>query len=195
MARDFRWSFAIPTATWRTGTPPPAGDPAISPAARLALTIPSRHLPSANSLQLVVQFPASVTTPASTDMQLTPISTGVPVNPTGVTYNATTKQATFSLPASLPDDNYQATLLVNGTDFPFSFFLLDGDTNQDRVVNVTDFNTMAANFNKTGMTYSQGDFNGDGRVNAADFAILAANYGTTIPAPSSSRPSRSRRFP
>ena len=46
--------------------------------------------------------------------------------------------------------------------------LLDGDTNFDGTVNTLDFNTLAADFNKSGQKWSTGDFNFDGTVNAQD---------------------------
>ena len=57
-----------------------------------------------------------------------------------------------------------------------------GDANFDGVVNLLDFNTLAANFNVTGgATWQQGDFNGDGNVNLLDFNVLAAHFNQTAP--------------
>ena len=53
----------------------------------------------------------------------------------------------------------------------------DGDANIDKTVNLSDFNTLAANFGQTGRVWTQGDFNGDDLVNLQDFNILAANFG------------------
>jgi hypothetical protein len=62
--------------------------------------------------------------------------------------------------------------------------LRDGDANFDGTVDVTDFNMLAADFNKSGQKWSTGDFNFDGVVNAEDFDALAANYGSVAtPAP------------
>ena len=47
---------------------------------------------------------------------------------------------------------------------------LPGDANGDGTVNITDLSILLANFDKTGMTWSQGDFNGDGTVNIADLS-------------------------
>ena len=59
---------------------------------------------------------------------------------------------------------------------------IGGDANRDGVVNLADFNTLAANFGTTsGATWEQGDFTGDGAVNLADFNTLAANFGQTAP--------------
>jgi hypothetical protein len=52
-----------------------------------------------------------------------------------------------------------------------------GDANLDRVVNLDDFNRLAANFGSTSATWAQGDFTYDGRVNLDDFNRLAGNFG------------------
>ncbi len=54
--------------------------------------------------------------------------------------------------------------------------VLYGDANQDGVVNGSDLGAVLANFNKTGMSWSQGDFNGDGTVNGADLGVVLANF-------------------
>ena len=59
-----------------------------------------------------------------------------------------------------------------------------GDANLDGVVNLNDFNVLAANFGQSNRTWEQGDFNEDGTVNLSDFNLLAANFGKQIePAP------------
>lgn len=60
-------------------------------------------------------------------------------------------------------------------------YTLQGDTNLDRVVNITDFARLAANFN-TAQNWSGGDFNYDGNANISDFALLAANFNQSLPA-------------
>jgi hypothetical protein len=114
--------------------------------------------------------------------------------------NGTSATITFPSNLPLPDGNYQLTISaagvsgtggqldgngdgVGGDDYVFSFFFLNADADRNRAVNTGDFNLLAQNFNKTGMTFGQGDFNYDGRVNALDFNVLAAEYGRTIPAP------------
>lgn len=56
-------------------------------------------------------------------------------------------------------------------------FTLYGDANLDGVVNLPDFNRLAANFGSTNAVWRQGDFNYDGLVNLQDFNRLAANFG------------------
>jgi len=55
-----------------------------------------------------------------------------------------------------------------------------GDANLDGLVNGSDFNILAANFNQSVTGWDQGDFNYDGFVNAADFNDLAANFNQGV---------------
>jgi hypothetical protein len=52
-----------------------------------------------------------------------------------------------------------------------------GDANLDRVVNLNDFNRLAANFGSTNAFWHQGNFNYDANVNLNDFNLLAAHFG------------------
>jgi hypothetical protein len=59
-----------------------------------------------------------------------------------------------------------------------------GDADLNGVVNLNDFNRLAANFGLTGgALWSQGDFNYDGNVNLNDFNRLAANFGLSAAGP------------
>jgi hypothetical protein len=112
---------------------------------------------------------------------------------TSMTFNASAKVASFTFPGEpnfrLGDGSYTATLagvtdvagnaLVGGTNV-LNFFFLLGDANHDATVNLTDFNTMAANFGQTGKDFSGGDFSYDGTVDLTDFNILAARFGTSV---------------
>jgi hypothetical protein len=56
-------------------------------------------------------------------------------------------------------------------------YTLLGDANLDGVVNGTDFNLMATNFNQSVTAgWDKGDFNYDGVVNGDDFVLLANNF-------------------
>jgi len=59
-------------------------------------------------------------------------------------------------------------------------YTLLGDANLDGLVNGSDFNILAANFNQSITGWDQGDFNYDGLVNAADFNDLAANFNQGV---------------
>lgn len=54
-----------------------------------------------------------------------------------------------------------------------------GDANLDRAVNIADFSTLAANFNRPG-AWATGNFNNDALVSIADFALLAANFNVVL---------------
>ena len=62
----------------------------------------------------------------------------------------------------LPGGDYQLTFNYNAADF----------TN-DGLVDLADFNVLAANFGQSGRDHRQGDVNYDGRVDLTDFNILA----------------------
>jgi hypothetical protein len=62
--------------------------------------------------------------------------------------------------------------------------LLPGDASQDGTVNIVDLSRVLADFDKTGMTWSEGDFNNDGTVNIADLSNLLANFDKTLGSPS-----------
>jgi len=59
-------------------------------------------------------------------------------------------------------------------------YTLLGDANLDGLVNGSDFNILAANFNQSITGWDEGDFNYDGLVNAADFNELAANFNQGV---------------
>jgi autotransporter-associated beta strand protein len=59
-------------------------------------------------------------------------------------------------------------------------YTLLGDANLDGLVNGSDFNILAANFNQSITGWDQGDFNYDGLVNASDFNVLAANFNQGV---------------
>jgi hypothetical protein len=76
------------------------------------------------------------------------------------------------------------TLTVQSTDSSedvgtssVTVYISNGDLNLDGHINISDLAIMAANWNKTGQTYTEGDINSDGTVNIQDLAILAANWG------------------
>jgi hypothetical protein len=97
----------------------------------------------------------------------------------------------------LTDGNYRTTLVAAGvtdiagnslpSDHLFDFFVLSGDANRDRSVDIGDFSILAARFNLPG-TFSQGDFNYSGATEIGDFAILASKFNTSLPAARSPSP-------
>ena len=59
-------------------------------------------------------------------------------------------------------------------------YTLKGDCDCDGTVDLTDLDTLLANYNQTGMTWSQGAFNGNGQVNIEELTELIANYEATV---------------
>jgi GH25 family lysozyme M1 (1,4-beta-N-acetylmuramidase) len=135
---------------------------------------------------------------ASPDLTLVNTTTGQTIPPANytVTYDETLQRASFTFPSytygALPDGIYTATLSGNGisdiagttmaSNYNQTFFVLAGDANRDRKVDLTDFTILASNFNQSSKTFSQGDFNYDGTVGLTDFTILASKFNQTLAA-------------
>jgi len=68
-------------------------------------------------------------------------------------------------------------------DYTFDFFVLGGDANHDRMVDINDMYALATNWRGIGRVFSQGDFNYDGTVDAMDLTILATNWQKSLPPP------------
>jgi len=138
--------------------------------------------------------PASL---SASDLVLTNLSTGQLIDSAAAavaSYDATSRTASWSFPALLPDGNYRASLgagSVNntfgqsalGADLTFDFFVLAADANRDRKVDINDLAILAANWNGSGKVFSQGDFNYDGRVDAIDLGILSTRWQQVMSAP------------
>ena len=123
------------------------------------------------------------------DLTVVNLTTGatVPAAAFSMDYDEAADEVTFAFDGVLPDGNYRATLSADGTmldaDYAADFFVLAGDFNRDRGVNLADFTVLANNFGRTGRTFGQGDANYDGQVNLSDFTILANRFGATLPPP------------
>ena len=59
---------------------------------------------------------------------------------------------------------------------------LNGDANLDGKVDLNDLTIVLANYNQTGMTWTQGAMDGDptGAVDLNDLTIVLANYGASL---------------
>jgi hypothetical protein len=134
---------------------------------------------------------------AASDIRITNLDTGssyVPIS-TPHSYDAYNSVG-IEIPRS--DGNYRATLKAGSvadlagnplaSDFTFDYFLLAGDANGDRIVDVTDLGILATNWQGSSKTLSQGDFNYDGKVDVTDLGILATNWQKILPAPSAAAP-------
>ena len=90
-------------------------------------------------------------------------------HPTGIGY-AEAAEVFSAFPASFEGEPVDSTaVLVKHT--------LYGDANLDGVVNLRDFDILAANYGQTARLWSHGDFTYGGAVTLADFNLLAGNFG------------------
>jgi hypothetical protein len=148
------------------------------------------------------------------NLSLTNSTTGATIDPSTAhsSVSGNTLTITFTAPpnGALHDGNYTgalpATAVKTLSGVPMlssdalSFYVLAGDANQSRSVEIQDFNQLAANFGKTGKTFAEGnfDYSADGKVTIQDFNLLAANFGKHLDAPtgfaSFSQPARAARF-
>ena len=67
-----------------------------------------------------------------------------------------------------------------GYDYAVVGNALPGDANLDGRVDINDLTIVLANYNQTGMTWTQGEFTGDGTVDINDLTIVLANYNVTV---------------
>jgi len=128
----------------------------------------------------------------ASDVQMQNLTTGaaVPAGSIAIAYDSIAHTARVTFSSVLADGNYRVTIPPGAVVDPtgnamspavtFDFFVLAGDANHDRTVDLTDFTFLASNFNGTGKTFSDGDFNYDGKVDLTDFTMLAANFNRTL---------------
>ena len=119
----------------------------------------------------------------------------------GTGYDLGTDTATWNtVTVPLTDGNYVATLSgtdvndavgllldadgngAGGDDYTFEFFVLAGDVNADRSVDIADILALVSQFGLRGSGL-EADLNGDGRVGLADLVTVRANLGNTLAAP------------
>lgn len=118
------------------------------------------------------------------------------IDPSDVSFDNDWNRVTVSLhPQNLPDGNYRLVFAASSIEdlagnslaqsVGYDFFVLAGDANANRQVEITDFNVLASNFGKTGLTFSQGnfDYSADGSVTILDFNVLAAHFGKHLDPP------------
>ena len=75
-------------------------------------------------------------------------------------------------------------LSINSSAYPGGeiggFFTIFPDSNDDGVIDSTDFDALAAHFNEFGTDIHTGDSNIDGYTNALDFNSIATSYGQSV---------------
>ncbi len=67
----------------------------------------------------------------------------------------------------------------SGDDY-FDVGILNGDSNQDGIVNISDLANLASNWQQLGRNYNTGDFNYDQKVDVSDLSLLATNWQNSI---------------
>ncbi len=159
---------------------------------------------------LVYDFSENVgPTLSDDDLRVENLTSGyqVPADPMSFSYDTPTNHLTATFPGLvnqiLPDGNYRATVSASGvTDLAgnplpdyhvSSFFVLVGDANHDRIVDITDLGILATNWQGSPRTFSQGDFNYDTKVDISDLGILATKWQTGVTALSLASPGRLTR--
>jgi hypothetical protein len=132
---------------------------------------------------------------APSDVTITNLTTGQVLTEPEYTlaYAGGTNVATFTFASILPDGNWRVAFDPQGVTDPagnalsgttaVDFFVLAGDANRNRSVEIADFGLLAANFNAQPRDFGQGDFNYDDVVDIVDFAILAGRFNASLPAP------------
>lgn len=136
-------------------------------------------------------------------------STTVPPSQMSVSYSMATNTATITFPGFsseiLPNGNYRVTVLGAGiTDAAgnamvgthvLDFFVLAGDANRDRKVDITDLGILATNWQQSPRDWSQGDFDYSGLVDITDLGILATHWQAQLAAPAPALSGAARAVP
>jgi hypothetical protein len=149
---------------------------------------------------ITAQFSEDVSASLSgADVVLENLTTATTIQPQdlAIDYDLPSNTATITYLGNsagiLPDGNYHVTILAAGVSDASSntltanqttdFFVLAGDANHDRTVDVTDLGFLATYWQESPRTFAQGDFNYDQTVDVTDLGILATNWQNSLPAP------------
>lgn len=137
------------------------------------------------------------------DIIIQNLATSALVVPVAMRYDPAIATWTVTLPPSLPDGNYRATITgvtdLQGTamtsPFLFNFRELAGDVTRDGTVNFDDLLVLAQNYGRTGMTWTGGNItrDGAGNVDFDDLLALAQRYGSTLITSATSSASTAKR--
>lgn len=138
---------------------------------------------------LVIDFSADVGGSLSaSSLQILNLATGLPVSPQSFAYDVALHRATITFnPAIMSNGNYRLTIPAGtlpgqASLHQLDFFILAGDANRDRVVDITDLGILATNWQQSPRTFSQGDFSYDGIVDITDLGLLATYWQNGVPA-------------
>ena len=125
----------------------------------------------------------------ASDFTVTHLDTGavIPASGLDLRWDRATNTLAISLlnPVALADGDYRLIAPAGAIADPFGnpliqplnldFFVLAGDANRDRRVDLADFSILASHYNTPGV-FSEGDFDYSGSVGIGDFATLAGRY-------------------
>lgn len=158
--------------------------------APVPVSVNATHEYETSPNRLRFDFSADVSASLSpADLTIQQVGGGT-ITATGVTFEG--DSAFFTLPATLADADYLATLhkdgitdangVMLGADRTLSFFSLAGDVNHDRSVNFDDLLVIAQNYGQTGRRFSEGnvDYDASGTVDFDDLLRIAQRYGSTV---------------
>lgn len=154
----------------------------------------SQVLVNSAPLMLAFSFDSNVSASLGlNDIVVTSLSNGTTMPISGASYTNATNIWSITLSGIYPDGNYRVVLNAAGitraggpmfANHIFDFFILAGDANRDRTVDVRDLYILSTNWLASGKTFFQGDFNYDGITNASDLTLLARNWNRRLdPAP------------
>jgi hypothetical protein len=114
-----------------------------------------------------------------------------------MSYVQATRTAVFTFPGYasgiLPNGNYRATFAGGSVSdqaanpmggHVFEFFLLLGDANLDRIVDIVDLGVVGTNWQQSGLGWAGGDFDGSGLVDIGDFGVVGTYWQISLPLPS-----------
>jgi hypothetical protein len=181
------------TLNW-TGIEQPVSTDAVAPTVQQGQVNVDGIVPAGSAVRrqaVDVRFSENVAAKLSlSSLELRKDGTGaaVPASFIALAYDAATNTAHFTFPGYpngvLPDGNYVGHVMPDVTDFygntiveaNFGFFVLAGDANHDRKVDIADLGILASNWQQSGRTFSRGDFDYNGTVNVNDLGILASRW-------------------
>ena len=140
--------------------------------------------------------PINPSTLAATDLVVENLTTGQTLASNLFSLSATdgtnqnfTLNYNIAANGPMPNGDYRVTIpafSVTGAnggsldqDTTATFFVLAGDANRDRTVDLADFVILRNNFG-SGTLFSQADFSYDDQVDLDDFVILRNNFGATL---------------
>jgi hypothetical protein len=172
----------------------PTSDPFVVTVDRTRPTVTNSSFNYLTKQSVTVTFSEDIFSPGSpATMSLNNLTTSQSFS-TQMQFDASHTASFTRLDGSiLPDGNYRATL-PSGTVTDFAgnflelslnvdFFILAGDADHDRDVDVNDLGILATNWQQSPRTFAQGDFDYNGTVDVNDLGILASHWQQALAPP------------